>query len=61
MNKEDVEFVCNAAPNSKVVAVHFETINHCLLKRKELKDYLISKNIVKNIFIPEDGENLTFR
>ncbi len=61
MDKEDVESVCKAASNSKIVAVHFETINHCLLKRQELKDYLNKKDLSKNAFVPEDGETLIFK
>src|SRR5262249_31943202 len=35
MTAEDVVHVCRAARHAKVIAVHMEAINHCLLKREE--------------------------
>lgn len=50
-----------AAPNSKVVAVHMESLDHCRTDRATLlnaaEKALISKN---RLFIPKDGESLTF-
>lgn len=37
MTAEDVITVCRVLPDTNVVAVHMETINHCLLTRSELK------------------------
>ena len=44
----------------KIVAVHMEAWNHCRLSRKELRNFLNSKNIETNVFIPKDGEMLCF-
>lgn len=44
----------------KIVAVHMEAWNHCRLSRKDLRNYLTSKNIEANVFVPEDGEMLSF-
>ena len=60
MNKEDVFKVCSKAIKSKVVAVHMEAVNHCLLTRKELRDYLVEKKMSFNVQIPQDGECLEF-
>jgi len=55
MNKNDIiKFVKNAS--GKVIANHMESINHCPLTRKELKEILIHNNLIDNVLIPEDGE-----
>lgn len=57
MTKEDVTAAAQAAPESEILAVHMESLNHCLLTREELKSYTSG---YPSIHIPEDGETLTF-
>lgn len=59
MTKEDVLKVVKIS-NSKVVAVHLEAINHCKLKRTELKNYLNKNGIFEQVIIPNDGEIMSF-
>ena len=33
-----------------------ESINHCPITRKKLKEILINNNAIHNVLIPEDGE-----
>jgi L-ascorbate metabolism protein UlaG (beta-lactamase superfamily) len=55
MNTEDIiKFVKNSS--GKVIANHMESINHCPLTRKELKELLMEHNLLDNVFVPEDGE-----
>ncbi|HEU5335882.1 MAG TPA: MBL fold metallo-hydrolase [Terriglobales bacterium] len=54
MTAADVISVCRAAPQAKVVAVHMEAINHCLLTRQQL-DAEAQKASVP-VTIPSDGE-----
>jgi L-ascorbate metabolism protein UlaG (beta-lactamase superfamily) len=60
MTASDVEKVCRAAPQAKIVAVHLEAINHCRLKRQELANYVIKANLAEQVSIPADGELLTW-
>ena len=60
MGKEDVYEVYKAAPNSKIISVHMEAVNHWTLSRKELKSFSQEKGISSNIFVPDDGESYTF-
>lgn len=60
MSKEDIVKVCQAGPNTKVMAVHMEAWNHCLLTRQELRTYLEKHNLTSQVLIPEDGERVTF-
>lgn len=60
MNGPDVAQVCMKAPYSQVVAVHMETINHCLLTRQALAEYLQEKGLRERVQIPADGELMRF-
>ena len=55
MNVDDIiKFVKNAS--GKVIANHMESINHCPITRKELKDVLTLNSLIDNVLIPDDGE-----
>ncbi len=53
MTPNDVVHVCHAAPKAKVIAVHMEAINHCLVTREELERHLRKAGV--HVQIPEDG------
>lgn len=55
MNEEDIlKFVKNSS--GMVIANHMESINHCPLTRKRLKEILSNQNTLDKVLIPEDGE-----
>lgn len=56
MDANDVMQVCQFAPYTQVIAVHMESINHCLLTRNDLRRELEAKALVHRVLIPEDGE-----
>jgi L-ascorbate metabolism protein UlaG (beta-lactamase superfamily) len=56
MSADDVIATCQAARASKVVAVHMEAINHCLLTRADLAFQLEAARIEGQVEIPGDGE-----
>ncbi|WPO89273.1 MBL fold metallo-hydrolase [Chryseobacterium sp. HR92] len=58
MGKEDVLRVHKILPNAKIIVMHMEALNHCLLSRKELRQYTIDNNIADFVLIPEDGETI---
>ena len=55
---ELIKFV-RAAPG-KVVANHLEALNHCPTTRKQLKQELESYGLLSKVYIPDDGDVLTF-
>jgi L-ascorbate metabolism protein UlaG (beta-lactamase superfamily) len=61
MTAEDVCQVCRVAPQTQVVAVHLETVNHCLLTRSQLKEKLRQEGLLAQVVIPADGEVLEYR
>jgi L-ascorbate metabolism protein UlaG (beta-lactamase superfamily) len=60
MTSEDVVRVCRAAPGATVVATHLETLNHCPLNRLELGAALDEADVLSQVWIPANGETLTF-
>lgn len=59
MTAADVDAVCRAAPQARVIAVHMEAINHCRLGREALSSHLSSAGLASRVSIPRDGEVLT--
>ncbi len=47
-----------AAPNARIVAVHLEAVNHCMLSRAGLKDGLAKAAVKSTVLIPRDGEEI---
>lgn len=56
MGIDDITNVFHAAPKAKIIVVHMDTINHCLLTRSKLKTALESTGMLKKFLIPNDGE-----
>lgn len=54
MTAEDVIQVCHAAARARVIAVHMEAINHCLLTRPELAQ--VANQAGVRVEIPQDGD-----
>jgi L-ascorbate metabolism protein UlaG (beta-lactamase superfamily) len=60
MTAEDVKQVLVFYPDTKVVVVHLEAINHCLITRDNFRSYLNNKELAGRVSIPVDGEILEF-
>jgi L-ascorbate metabolism protein UlaG (beta-lactamase superfamily) len=58
MDIEDVVQVCHAAPRARVIAVHMEAINHCLLTRSALRAGFAQAGVKTPPLLPADGEEL---
>lgn len=56
MDADDVISTCRYAPYTKVVPVHMDSINHCLITRVELHQRLAAEGLLDQITIPGDGE-----
>ncbi|MFD1739458.1 MBL fold metallo-hydrolase [Bacillus salitolerans] len=56
MTKEDIVETSKVMGSGLVLVSHMEALNHCLLSREELSNYLLKMEMNKNIFILEDGE-----
>ena len=60
MTAKDVMQVCKKASKSKIIAVHMEAINHCLESRANLRTSLKQEGLINQVYIPMDGQSLTF-
>ncbi|TRZ40463.1 MBL fold metallo-hydrolase [Niallia circulans] len=60
MGKDDIYEMYKAAPQSKIISVHMEAVNHWGLARAELKTFINDKGISDHILVPDDGESYIF-
>lgn len=56
MDSDDVVSLCRYAAYTKVIAVHMEAINHCLVTRADLYGRLLTDGLLDQVAIPKDGE-----
>jgi L-ascorbate metabolism protein UlaG (beta-lactamase superfamily) len=53
--------VCQAAPGSKVIATHLDSVDHATVSREALRAYAEANGIgTAQLLIPADGEELAF-
>ncbi|CAD5254515.1 MULTISPECIES: MBL fold metallo-hydrolase [unclassified Imperialibacter] len=56
MTLADIEQVLQASGKGKVIAVHMDTVNHCLLHKADVTKYASENNHAKRLLVPTDGE-----
>lgn len=61
MGKEDLARARQLAPDSVVIAVHIEAVNHASQSRAELLHYIVEKKLnASRTLVPFDGESYRF-
>ncbi|MCL9701979.1 hypothetical protein AXF02_08925 [Staphylococcus aureus] len=60
MNEVDIHKVAKTVPDSKIIVVHMEAVNHWNLSRKDLKQFAATNNFDSQIIIPNDGDKYKF-
>lgn len=60
MTKEEILDIHRSHPKAQIVACHLEAVNHCLLTRAALEAFIQEHHADQAIFVPQDGESLTF-
>jgi hypothetical protein len=61
MDAEQTVSLSLESPRSVVVATHLESLDHCPVKRRELRELARNSHIPdEKLLIPEDGESITF-
>lgn len=59
MTSDDViEAARNSKDSAKLIVVHMEAINHCYLKRDDLRKIIHAHGLVEKIIVPGDGESV---
>lgn len=56
MDQHDLARVAQAAPRTTIIASHLEAVNHCLLSRAALREFLDAQGLRERVLVPEDGE-----
>lgn len=54
MNEKDVVDIAQRFPQVKLIAVHMESLDHCLTTRQMVKDEAKKENV--KVYVPNDGE-----
>jgi L-ascorbate metabolism protein UlaG (beta-lactamase superfamily) len=60
MTPEDIVKVHDNLPGTKIIAVHMDTVNHCFIKRPDLRKALEERGLASEVLIPRDGEVIIF-
>lgn len=61
MNEEQTLVVAKASPKAIVVAIHMDSLDHCTVGRKSLRELANMKGISSSqLMIPKDGEIIIF-
>ena len=58
MTPSDIISVYKHRPKTKIIAVHMDTVNHCFVKRADLKKALQENKLEQKVMIPADGETI---
>lgn len=58
MGEADVLAVHKAASEAVLVASHMEAINHCILRRADLRAFSEAEGFAASLLIPADGESI---
>ena len=56
MTPGDVVNVHEKLSQTKIIAIHMDTVNHCFIKRTDLLQALTEKGLESIVLIPDDGE-----
>lgn len=60
MGAEDTVRIHHTVPGAQIVATHMEAINHCLMTRVALREFVRDNGVAEYVHIPEDGESVIF-
>lgn len=61
MGARDFMRAYREAPWAKIIAVHMDAINHCVLRRRDLRDLIAARGLdPTRALVPDDGETLAF-
>ena len=61
MGARDIEKIATLLPESSIVVDHMDAVNHCHESRVDLMNYLSKKEFADRVFIPQDGDVLTYQ
>ena len=60
MGTADVAKAADIMPQSDIIAVHMDAINHCTVSRQNMREFVRQKKLEEKVHVPNDGEVLVF-
>ncbi len=60
MDDHDVESVCRACPDARIVISHMDNVAHASITRTGMVERLKRRGILDRVIMPDDGETCTF-
>lgn len=60
MDDRDVQEVCKASPNARIIVSHMDTVAHATISRKEMRERLLACGLADRVLMPDDGEMYDF-
>ena len=60
MDDADVEKVCAACPEARVIASHMDTVAHASITRASMRELLARRGLSDRVLMPDDGETYDF-
>ena len=58
MTNDDVVALAREAPETTIVAIHFETVAHSTETRADLRARLVAEGLTERVLVPEDGASV---
>lgn len=60
MGKDDVIHACRVMPDSKIIAVHMDAVNHTTVSSNEIRELVKKHNLENKVSVPREGEIINF-
>ena len=60
MDDADVEKVCAACPEARVIVSHMDTVAHASITRASMRERLARRGLSDRVLMPDDGETYDF-
>lgn len=61
MGARDIEKIATLLPESSIVVDHMDAVNHCHESRVDLMKYVSEMEFADRVYIPQDGDVLTYQ
>jgi L-ascorbate metabolism protein UlaG (beta-lactamase superfamily) len=61
LTRSELKEITTFLPNSKLIAIHMDAINHCSLGKNDLREYIENENLKKHIVIPNEGDIISYK
>lgn len=61
MGTADVAKAARLAPDAEIVTVHMDSISHCTVSKKNMREFVKQAELENHVHVPEDGTTLEFK